>query len=177
MGSLAKIEKLLNDHPDVAEVAVFEAPGPDAPQRIVALTMRFYGSGVDIRDHLWDSVDRDDLPDVLVVLPSLPRDDAGLLRTADIHPDRVDPSSLSHFASPQAGTEEVLAGIWCDVLGRGRVGALDNFLDLGGDSMSAGLLNQLVNERFGRDLSVADILDAPHLRGLAETIDGPRAAG
>jgi amino acid adenylation domain-containing protein/non-ribosomal peptide synthase protein (TIGR01720 family) len=39
------------------------------------------------------------------------------------------------YVAPRTDRERLLAGIWADVLGAGRVGVMDNFFDLGGDSI------------------------------------------
>nr|HRD14004.1 amino acid adenylation domain-containing protein [Mycobacterium sp.] len=67
--------------------------------------------------------------------------------------------------------EEILAGIYADVLGVPRVGVDDSFFDLGGDSLSAMRLVAAVNAAVGGDLSVRVVFEAPTVAQLAPRID------
>ncbi|MFF8589548.1 amino acid adenylation domain-containing protein [Streptomyces althioticus] len=63
--------------------------------------------------------------------------------------------------------ESRLAEVWCDVLGRDRVGLDDNFFDLGGHSLLLVTAQTAVNRAFGSDLSVVDLFAHPTVRDLA----------
>ncbi len=54
-------------------------------------------------------------------------------------------------------TEEQLARIWADLLGRSSVSRIDNFFDLGGHSLIAVLLLLRIRETFGVELSIDDV--------------------
>jgi acyl carrier protein len=154
------VETLLAGHPDVAHAVRVHAGGRD----VVAVVPTLHAAAVDLRDELWDAIPVAQLPDVVVVVAEVPDDPAEL---AD------DPGGCG-FEEPSTPTEAGLAGIWRDVLGRPRVAAGDNFLDLGGDSMTATLLLDLTNERFGVDLTFDELLALPSLREVAATIDERR---
>ncbi len=86
-----------------------------------------------LRDYLRQRLPDFMVPAALVVLPVLPRTPGGKLdRNALPAPEiqtRVD------GAQPRQPAEELLAGIWCEVLGLPEVGLEDNFFALGGDSI------------------------------------------
>ncbi|MEO3926686.1 phosphopantetheine-binding protein [Micromonosporaceae bacterium B7E4] len=164
------IESLLGQHPDVAEFAVVRA----GARRIVAVTPRLYCTAVDIRDDIWESVPAEQFPDLVVVLPELPRDAESRVLAEQIAHEAVDEPGACGFDPPRTPTEVELAGIWREILGRRRVAADDNFLDLGGDSMTATLLLDSTNERFGVALSFDELLSMPSLRAVAEAIDQRR---
>ncbi|MFI1769170.1 amino acid adenylation domain-containing protein [Streptomyces sp. NPDC020800] len=63
--------------------------------------------------------------------------------------------------------EEQLAAIWCEVLGRDRVGREENFFDLGGNSLLLVSAQAAVNRALGRDLSVVDLFAHPTVQALA----------
>ncbi|WP_426502050.1 phosphopantetheine-binding protein [Dactylosporangium sp. McL0621] len=156
--------KVLREHPGVTAVAPLR--GPDG-RRILAVVPGLATAPVDLRDQLWDAVDPAELPDVLVVVDALPADAAAL--------DTEGPGSHT-FRRPSTPTEEDLAEIWAETLGRTRVAADDNFLDLGGDSMTAALLLDLTNERLETDLTLGDLLSAPSLAAVAGLVDRARAS-
>ncbi|MFI5511748.1 amino acid adenylation domain-containing protein, partial [Mycobacterium sp. NPDC051804] len=80
-------------------------------------------------------------------------------------------AGVDRYRAPSTLTEEILAGIYVQVLGVERVGVDDSFFDLGGDSLSAMRLVAAVNASLGADLSVRAVFEAPTVAGLAPRID------
>ena len=72
-----------------------------------------------------------------------------------------------HYRAPTTPTEEILAGIFAQVLGEDRVGVDDSFFDLGGDSLSAMRLIAVVNSRMDGSLGVRALFEAPTVAQLA----------
>jgi acyl carrier protein len=162
--------ELLGEHPDVVNSITFSTES-DPARRIVAVVLAPVASLVDLRDHLWDTLPPKDLPDLLVALPELPRNPSGALDTERIEAEALRGPGTCTFREPATPTEQAVAAVWREVLGRARISADDNFLDLGGDSMTAALLLDLTNERLAVELTLADMLTARSLATLAETID------
>jgi acyl carrier protein len=76
-------------------------------------------------------------------------------------------------------TEEVLAGIWCEVLKLDRVGVHDNFFELGGHSLLATRVTARLREAFAVELALRAVFEAPTLQQLAAHVEALRrqAAG
>ncbi len=165
------VDPLLADHPDIAVAAAFRTP--EGTRVLAAVPHDYYGS-VDLRDELWARVPADALPDLVVVVAALPRDEEGRVRPERIGDDPAVMAGASGFVAPRTPTELALAAIWGEVLGRERIAAGDNFLDIGGDSMTATMLLDLVNERLGTELSFDVLLAVASLRDLATLIDEQR---
>ncbi|GIF16350.1 non-ribosomal peptide synthetase [Actinoplanes teichomyceticus] len=66
--------------------------------------------------------------------------------------------------------ETRIAGLWCEVLGRDRVGRDENFFDLGGNSLILVAAQNAVNRAFGCQLSVVDLFAHPTVRDLARHV-------
>ncbi|KAF2443243.1 putative nonribosomal peptide synthase [Karstenula rhodostoma CBS 690.94] len=77
---------------------------------------------------------------------------------------------------PTTGAEVQLSCIWASLLGipLDDIGAQDNFLRLGGDSIKAIRLAAAVREQ-GMSLKVADIMSHPHLRDMASFLSQNKA--
>ena len=75
------------------------------------------------------------------------------------------------YVAPANVTEELLAGIWEQVLGVERIGVEDNFFELGGHSLTATRLLSNVRGAFGVKLSLRALFDAPTVRGLAAAVE------
>jgi amino acid adenylation domain-containing protein len=78
--------------------------------------------------------------------------------------------------APRTPAEEVLAGIWAEVLGVERVGARDSFFDLGGHSLVATRMASRVRAVFGIELPLREVFEAPTVAELAERIEALRRA-
>jgi acyl carrier protein len=68
--------------------------------------------------------------------------------------------------------EEMLAGIWCQVLERGQVGVTRHFLDAGGHSLAAVRVAAHIRERLGVDVPMTLVFDLPTVRQQAEWVRG-----
>ena len=79
---------------------------------------------------------------------------------------------VDRYRAPANAVEEILTGIYAQVLGVERVGVDDSFFDLGGDSLSAMRLVAAVNTGLDADLSVRALFDAPTVARLAPCIGG-----
>jgi amino acid adenylation domain-containing protein/non-ribosomal peptide synthase protein (TIGR01720 family) len=76
------------------------------------------------------------VPSAFVVLEALPTTPNGKVdRQALPPPDMVRSQSVGTFVAPRTTAENILAGIWAEVLVLERVGIHDNFFELGGDSI------------------------------------------
>ena len=74
--------------------------------------------------------------------------------------------------------EEVVAGIWGEILGVEEVGVEDNFFDLGGHSLLATRVISEINDSLQLDLPLGSIFEAPTVAGFAEWLgrEGGQAA-
>ncbi|BBZ13665.1 non-ribosomal peptide synthetase [Mycobacterium branderi] len=77
----------------------------------------------------------------------------------------------SQYRAPVTPTEEVLAGLYAEILGLEHVGVDDSFFDLGGDSLSAMRLIAAINARLDANLAVRSLFHAPSVSSLSQQLD------
>jgi acyl carrier protein len=115
------------------------------------------------------------VPAFFTPLEALPKTPAGKLdRRALPPPPSAAASTDDAWAPPGAGTESAVAAIWSEVLEVERVGATDDFFDLGGHSLKATRILSRIAARLGVELPVAMVFERPTVRGMAAAVDERR---
>ena len=76
------------------------------------------------------------------------------------------PTLSVDYQAPQTDEEKELSKMWQEVLGYEKVGVLDNFLELGGDSLQGTSLLGKINRAYGLQLSISIFFRRPTIRGL-----------
>ncbi|MFJ9377999.1 non-ribosomal peptide synthase/polyketide synthase [Streptomyces sp. NPDC101455] len=172
-----EIESALTTHPSVAHAVVVVRE-----QRLVAYVVPAGdGSGsVDVtalRAHTTTALPAHMVPAAFVTLDALPLTPNGKLdRAALPAPDFTTNTGTDAATSPRSPREEILAGLFGDVLGLERVGADDDFFGLGGHSLLAMRLVSRVRTVLGADLTVRTVFEASTPALLAARLDD-RAGG
>jgi acyl-CoA synthetase (AMP-forming)/AMP-acid ligase II len=94
-------------------------------------------------------------PQHVVVLDDVPLTESGKV-DYDALPDATD--GTTEHEPPDGEVEQVLATVWSDVLDVERVGRSDDFMRLGGNSITAIQVTTRIESIFGIDLGVATVL-------------------
>jgi acyl carrier protein len=177
---LGEVETVLRAHPEVAGVlAMAREDRPGDKRLVVYVVPRKEGSPAaeDLRRFLRERLPDYMVPSAVVLLPELPVTPNGKVdRKALPAPERPAPSS-DGSDRPRGPVEEILAGIWCDVLQLQSVGAQDDFFELGGHSLLATQVVTRIRESFGVELPLRGLFEASTLTELAARIEQLRRAG
>ncbi len=119
------------------------------------------------------------LPTAFVPLETLPLTSNGKVdRGALPAPERaIQNASLQHVA-PRDDVERRVTAVWSEVLGLERIGVLDDFFDLGGDSLMAGQVAVRLRREFGVNLPLHHLFEAPTVEAVARALSTqPRRNG
>lgn len=112
------------------------------------------------------------VPSAYVFLEDMPLTSNGKLdRKALPAPDRSYREFEHGFAAPGTPVEEMIAGIWAEVLKLEKIGIHDNFFDLGGHSLKATQVMSRVCEALQVDLPLRVLFEAPTVAELAARVE------
>jgi acyl carrier protein len=119
------------------------------------------------------------VPALYVRLAELPLSPNGKVDRKRLpEPDGGRPEHLPEFRAARDVVEEIVAGIWAEVLGLEPVGVDDPFLDLGGHSILAAQVQARLAEVFPFEVALRDLFDASTVAKLAQHLRTlARAAG
>lgn len=124
-----------------------------------------------LRDHLSARLPSAMMPSAFVQLDAMPLSANGKIdRKALPEPDMTGQSRRAYVA-PRNPTETMLADIWKEVLGIGRVGMADNFFELGGHSLLAVQVLSRIRRVFGVEMSLRRLFDASTIEALALRVE------
>ncbi|HEX7240316.1 MAG TPA: amino acid adenylation domain-containing protein, partial [Longimicrobiaceae bacterium] len=155
--------------------AVVVVRGEGAEQRLVAyVTGEVEVAGV--REGVRERLPEHMVPAAIVVLESIPLTPNGKTDRKAL-PEPEWGVRGEAYVAPRTVTEEVLAGIWAEVLGVERVGVGENFFDLGGHSLLATRVVARAQAALGTEIPLRAIFEAPTVAGLAEQVEAALRAG
>ncbi|HSL81515.1 MAG TPA: amino acid adenylation domain-containing protein, partial [Thermoanaerobaculia bacterium] len=174
---LGEVESALLARPEVREaVAVVRrdagAGGAGEP-RLVAYAVAEAGLALEpeaLRRALGEALPGYMVPAAVVVLDELPLTPNRKVDRAALPAPEGGALPAAGAAPPRDALEELLAGIWAEVLGRPRVGIRDGFFDLGGHSLLATRVVARVRQALGVEVPLRRIFERPTVEGLAEAL-------
>jgi amino acid adenylation domain-containing protein len=171
---LGEIEAVLAQHPTVADAVVLvREDQPDEP-RLVAYMVAAAGQEVvpsDLRAFLRGHLPTHMIPAAFVVLEAFPLTPSNKVdRKALPAPDHTELSATTTYVPPRTPVEELIVGIWEEILQVQHVGIYDNFFDLGGHSLLATRVVSRVRQVFQLDLPLRDVFEAPTVAALTEKV-------
>lgn len=168
MLTMPEISEVLSAHPAVrrAEAAIVRHDGRDVA--VAAAELSDYVSGPILRNHVWRELGEDSGLAGVLIVEQLPMAD-GVLDVASLASAVAD-GRCALFADPRDEVERRVAAIWAQQLEVRSVGVNDDFLELGGDSLSALGIIAAIETEFGRPLDVYEFMSAASVRRLAQVL-------
>ncbi|HLL46284.1 MAG TPA: amino acid adenylation domain-containing protein, partial [Longimicrobiaceae bacterium] len=173
-----EIEAALAAHPAVADAVVVPREEVPGDRRLVGYVVPAEGAAWDaaaLRAFLRERLPEHMVPAALVALPSLPLTPTGKVDRRAL-PAPEAPETGDDFLAPRNPTEEVLAGIFAEVLGVARVGVDRGFFDLGGHSLLATRVVSRIRATLGVEVPLRAVFEHPTVAALAVAVTASRQA-
>jgi natural product biosynthesis luciferase-like monooxygenase protein len=178
---LGEIEAELNQHPAVRESVVVVRQDREGESRLVAYfvaSQEDESAGLavpsvnEIRNYLKERLPEYMIPSAFMLLDALPLTPNGKVnRRALPEPESAMTELLSEFRPPRTTTEEILAGVWRELLNIKQIGINDSFFELGGHSLLATQQVARIREVFAIEIALRTLFERPTIESLAEQID------
>ncbi|MEO3855069.1 amino acid adenylation domain-containing protein [Acrocarpospora sp. B8E8] len=167
---LGEIEAALDRLPDIAQSVVVTREDHTGKQLVgyVIPASGHQTDGAQLRAELSAHLPAFMIPAAIVTLDAFPLTGNGKIDRAAL-PAPTYQTSPEHTAS-RTPTEEILAGLFAEVLQLSAVGMHDNFFDLGGHSLLATRLISRVRDVLRADLTVRDLFESPTVAALAKAV-------
>ena len=178
---LGEIESVLGQHGSVVQAAVVAREEERGGKRLVGYVVRGKGQPIDgegLREYMRERLPEYMVPAVVVEMEELPLTVNGKVDRKKLMELEVKAgggtgwgSEEESYVSPRTGAEEVLCGIWAEVLGLERVGIHDNFFELGGHSVLAMQTISRMSKALNMKLELRSLFEHPTVAELVKAIE------
>ena len=163
---LGEVQSQLLAQPEVREAVVLAREGAGGARLVAYVSLNSPAEDGLLKDRLGQALPDYMVPSAIVVLDALPLTTNGKVdRKALPEPELA---GAQVYEAPQGEVEQMLTGIWAEVLGVERVGRHDSFFELGGHSLLLVQMLARVRTEMGTDLGLAYALRHPMLSQMAQ---------
>jgi len=176
---LGEIESALLSHASVDESMVLLHGQTADDRKLVAYVVHAPTRRIDVRElrqHLKTSLPEYMIPAAIIALDELPLTANGKVdRKALPEPEwiRAEDEPLIAARNP---LEELLLGLWRDVIGKDAIGIHDDFFELGGHSLLATQLVARVGDALEKDVNIRLLFEHGSVAEFAAALDGTAEA-
>jgi amino acid adenylation domain-containing protein len=173
-----EIEAALVQHPHI-RAAVVLAVGPQgAGRRLVAALVPQVGATLteqQVQQFLRGRLPEYMQPTRALCLEALPLTPHGKVDRKALLAlfEQARPDGERPLKQPRTSVEELIAGVWREILGQSEIGRDENFFGLGGHSLLAVQVLSRLRALFGRELPLRALFQAPTIASLAAVLSGP----
>jgi amino acid adenylation domain-containing protein len=172
-----EVDDVLMEHPAVAQAVTFAMPHARLGEEVAAAVLlhpQAVATDSELRQFVTARLAAFKVPQRVFIVADLPKGPTGKLQRRGLAeqlglttPEYVPAAG----AAPGTPLEEVLAGLWAEVLNVEGVSTHDNFYYAGGDSILATQLISRIRETLQVEISFERFFAAPTVAGVARSIE------
>ncbi|HVF90512.1 MAG TPA: amino acid adenylation domain-containing protein, partial [Blastocatellia bacterium] len=174
---LGEVEAALEEQEEVRQAVVVVKEGAGGDKRLVAYVESEGGreAEAEIRERLRKRVPEYMVPSGIEVIEEMPLTANGKVDRGGLPEERRrrrgGEEGEREEERARTPVEELLAGIWAELLGVARVGVDDDFFELGGHSLLSTQVMSRVSEVFKVSLPLRHLFESPTVAGLAQSVE------
>ncbi|MGB3205488.1 MAG: amino acid adenylation domain-containing protein, partial [Crinalium sp.] len=167
---LGEIEAVVSLHPAVREaVVIVREDFPGQKQLVAYIVSDRQAQKNELRSFIKEKLPEYMVPTIFVMLDRLPLTPNGKVDRRSLPaPDQTGSELAENFVAARTPIEELVAGIWAEVLRLERVGIYDNFFELGGHSLLGAQIISLIRNNLQMELPLRKLFECPTVASLAE---------
>lgn len=173
-----EVEAVTRQHPGVRQAVVLAADDGRGELRLDAYVVPESGAEVDparLRTFLRTRLPEQFVPATFTLVDTVPVTANGKLDVAALPAPTL--SGTHHEPEPLTPSQEILCGVFADVLGLPSVGLHDDFFALGGHSLLATKLTSRIRRVLGADVPLRVVFEAPTVAALSSRLAEYRDTG
>ena len=183
---LGEIEAAIRRHPSVRDVVVTAREDVPGDKRLVAYIVPASAEGqeqapslsaAELRSALKSRLPDHMVPAAFVTLPALPLTSSGKIDRRALPAPNEGARRGAEIVAPRTATEELLVGLWTELLCVERISVEDDFFALGGHSLLGTRLLARLRATLGVELPLRVIFEAPTIAALARHVESARREG
>jgi amino acid adenylation domain-containing protein len=169
-----EIEAVLNQYPGIKQVAVVALEDQPGEHRLVAYVVE--NENLDrnnLREYVQSKLPNHLVPSAFVKMEQIPLTPNGKIDRRALPRPNLSVESIDDDP-PDNAIEEILCGVWAEVLHLARVGPHRNFFELGGHSLLATRVISKIRDVFGVEIPLRALFENPTVAGLREIVERER---
>ncbi len=168
---LGEIEGKLQNHEQIKEAVVVVGEAENGEKYLCSYIVPNREMTVgELRSYLSRELPEYMIPSYFVMLENLPLTPNGKIDKRALPKPEGSINTGVEYEAPRNETEEILAGIWEEVLGIDRVGINDDFFELGGHSLKATILTAKIHKELKVEVPLQEIFNCPNIKGISDYI-------
>ena len=170
---LGEIEAALNEHGSVKQSVVAASNDERGGKRLLGYVVGEEGAtAAELKRHLRERLPEYMVPEAILKLDEMPVTASGKIDRKRLPaPPDAGRDVESEYVAARTPVEEIVVGIYEEVLKLDRVGIHDSFFEMGGHSLLATQIVSRVKNAFGVAIEVRSIFEGPTAEALGRVIE------
>ncbi len=168
---IGEIESQLSNHKDIKEAVVIARKDENGNKYLCAYLITLEELNIsEIREYLLLNLASYMIPSYFVRLDQVPLTPNGKLDVRKLPKPDGSMKTGTEYIAPRNEIEKKLASIWSKELELEKIGAMDKFFNIGGDSIKSIRLINLINKEFNTQFKIVDLYQNETLEKFANLI-------